>query len=197
MTKISLKLFVFISLIVLNIPVRAEEIGISESKFVLVDSKIFKVIGRDRDGHGERVRLTHFEPNLNPDFELSLTFIAVEQSNLLGPDQLRVAAQEGCQAGAGTGESIPTAERIPSVEVGFQCTFSDPKLLSNSMVPPGQFRYRTLGTIEASGYVVLVIAYSNTTDGTVYDEFLRILHNATLIQTKDVSNKINSPQSIR
>ncbi len=185
----------FLILFSLSFSCGAEEIRISEKTFTEISSDLFSVNGRDGSGSGQSVRLIHFQKDLRPDFEFTLTFYAVNPANLLGSERLRTDAQEGCRVGAQAGDSIPQVEAIPSVAVGFQCTFSDPNLPSTKQVPPGEFRFRTIGTIEADGYVVIITAYHNSKVDPLYNEFLSVLGMVSKSHKTILSNKPIQVQS--
>jgi|GEM_PF-5901662 len=66
----------------------------------------------------------------------------------------------------GSVEKTNTVRRVQHKNgTGAYCVFTDASLVGVARLPPGQFRYITLGLVKVGDYVVAVRGYSNTKDG--------------------------------
>ena len=73
--------------------------------------------------------------------------------------------------------------------VGVYCVFTDASLEGVARLPPGQFRYLTLGLVKVGDYVFTVRGYSNSKDEEDHKTMLSILEGLKIERKDEKSGK--------
>jgi len=117
---------------------------------------------------------------------LSFKFFASKDDNGTFKTQADIDAavmKMGASYVEGSVEKTNTLRRLQHKSgTGAYCIFTDADLVGVARLPPGQFRYITLGLVKVGDYVLTVRGYSNTKDGDDYKAMLSVLEGLKIVE---------------